>query len=212
MWSDIACPWCYIGKRNFEAGLAAFAAQHPDAAATVEVEFHSYELAPDTPVDFDGSEADFLSRYKGMSVEQAHEGLARVTHIAAKVGLAYDFDALRHTNTRFAHQVLHLAKQQGRQPAMVERLMRAYFVEGRHVGRVDDLADLAAEVGLDRDEVVAALTDGRFLPAVLADVARARELDIHGVPFFVFDDEHGLAGAHQPEAFARVLRAHLPPS
>ena len=106
IWSDIACPWCYIGKRKFEAGVAAF-------GGDVEVEYHSFELAPDTPVDFAGSEVDFLVKHKGMSAAQVKPMLDRVAGIAAEVGLDYDFDALQHTKTVKAHQLLHYAKQHG---------------------------------------------------------------------------------------------------
>src|SRR5690349_6627435 len=150
VWSDIACPWCYIGKRKFEAGAEAF-------GGAVEVEYHSFELAPDTPVDFAGSEIDFLVQHKGFPAEQIKPMLDRVSGIAAEVGLDYDFDALQHTNTIKAHQLLHFAKAHGKQVEMKERLLRAYFVEGRHVGRDSDLADLAAEIGLDREAALAAL-------------------------------------------------------
>ena len=158
IWSDVACPWCYIGKRRFEEGVRRY--QQAEGARPVDVEYHSFELAPDTPVDFEGSEVDFLARHKGMPAEQVHQLVAHVTELAAAEGLAYDFDALRHTNTRKAHQVLHLAKAHGLQRELKERLLRAYFVEGRHVGRDDSLAELAAEVGLDADLVLAALREG----------------------------------------------------
>jgi predicted DsbA family dithiol-disulfide isomerase len=126
-WSDIACPWCYIGKRKFEAGVAEFGDE-------VEVVYHSFELSPDTPVDFEGDETDFLAGHKGIPREQVAGMLERVTGIAAGVGLHYDYAALKHTNTVKAHQLVHYAKARGRQLEMKERLFRAYFVEGRHVG------------------------------------------------------------------------------
>jgi predicted DsbA family dithiol-disulfide isomerase len=198
IWSDIACPWCYIGKRKFEAGVAAFGGE-------VEVEYHSFELAPDTPVDFAGSEVDFLVEHKGMSAAQVKPMLDRVAQIAAEVGLDYDFDALQHTKTVKAHQLLHYAKQHGRQVEMKERLLRAYFVEGRHVGRDEDLADLAAELGLDRDDVLRSLTSNEFLDDVLADQDQAIRYGIQGVPFFVVDGKYGVSGAQSPETFTGVL-------
>lgn len=141
IWSDIACPWCHIGKRRFEAGTAQFTA----GGGTLEVEFHSFELAPDTPVDFEGSEVDFFASRKGMPPAQAKQILGQVTELAAGEGLAYDFDAVQHTNTVKAHELLHFAKSKGKQVEIKERLLAAYFEEGRHVGRTDDLADLAAE-------------------------------------------------------------------
>lgn len=204
VWSDIACPWCYIGKRKFEAGAAAFGAG-PDAAP-VEVEYHSFELSPDTPVDFEGTEAEFLSGHKGMPVEQAQQMLEHVAGIAQSVGLDYDFDAMHHTNTVKAHQVIHLAKQHGKQLDMVERLFTAYFERGEHVGQDESLADLAAEVGLDRDEVLTTLRDDGQLAAVRADQAQAQAFGINGVPFFVIDGKYGVSGAQDPATFAQVLQ------
>ncbi|HKT55804.1 MAG TPA: DsbA family oxidoreductase [Microbacterium sp.] len=204
VWSDIACPWCYIGKRNLETGLAATS---DDAdAPEVEIVYHSFELSPDTPVDFVGGEADYLAQHKGITAEQATQMLDRVTGVAAGAGLAYRFDLLQHTNTVKAHELLHFAKEQGRQLQLAERLMAAYFLEGRHVGRVDDLVDLAAESGLDADAARDALESGRYLAAVRADQAQAAAYGINGVPFFVIDGKYGVSGAQPPEAFAQVAR------
>ena len=198
IWSDVQCPWCYIGKRKFEAAVAGFDGE-------VDVEYHSFELAPDTPVDFDGTPKDYLSQHKGVSVQQADEMLARVTGIAASVGLDYDYDHVHQTNTVKAHELIHFAKSKGRQLDMKERLLKAYFVDGRHVGRIDDLADLAAEIGLDRAEAVQVLTDNTFLADVKADVAQAEAYGINGVPFFVFDEKYGVSGAQDAATFANVL-------
>ncbi len=204
VWSDIACPWCFIGKRRFEAGLAAAAAD--EDPPQVEIVFRSFELSPDTPVDFEGGEADYLAAHKGVSADQAQRMLDQVTGIAADAGLDYRFDLLQHTNTVKAHELLQFAQAQGRQPQLVERLMAAYFTEGRHIGRVDDLVSLAAEAGLDADEARAALDSGRYLPAVRADQALAAEYGIPGVPFFVRDGKYGISGAQPAEAFAQALR------
>lgn len=204
VWSDIACPWCYIGKRNLETGLRL--TERDGDAPRVEVTFHSYELSPDTPTDFDGGEEEFLSDHKGIPREQVQEMLDRVTTVAAQAGLEYDFDRLRHTNTVLAHQLLHAAKAEGRQPEMAERLMSAYFTEGRHVGRIDDLVDLAVEVGLDADRTRAALESEAYLPAVREDEAQAAAYGITGVPFFVVDGRYGISGAQPPEAFAQMAR------
>ncbi|MDY7543703.1 DsbA family oxidoreductase [Cryobacterium breve] len=199
IWSDVQCPWCYIGKRKFEAGAALF-------DGDVEVEYHSFELAPDTPVDFAGSPIDYLSERKGIPVAQVTEMLARVTGIAESVGLHYDYDSVHQTNTVISHELLHYAKAHGRQLDMKERLLKAYFVDGRHVGRIEDLADLAAEIGLDRADVVRALTAHEYLADVKADVAQANAYGIQGVPFFVIDGKYGISGAQDPEAFAGALR------
>ncbi|MGN6427869.1 MAG: DsbA family oxidoreductase [Leifsonia sp.] len=203
IWSDIACPWCYIGKRKFEAGSGLFAGGGDGRG--VEVEYHSFELSPDTPVDFDGSEVDFLAGHKGMPAGQVQQMLERVTGIAASVGLDYDFDKLKHTNTVKAHELLHFAKANGKQLELAERLFRAYFVEGGHVGRAEDLADLAAEVGLDRDAALAALESGEYLEAVRDDQRTAAEFGINGVPFFVIEGKYGVSGAQDAQTFAQVL-------
>ena len=203
IWSDIACPWCYIGKRKFEAGSGLFAGAGD--GRDVEVEYHSFELSPDTPVDFEGSEVDFLAGHKGLPASQVEQMLERVTGIASSVGLDYDFDSLKHTNTVKAHELLHFAKARGAQLELAERLFRAYFIEGRHVGRIADLADQAAEVGLDRAEALAALESGQYLADVRADQATATEYGINGVPFFVIDGRYGVSGAQDAQAFAQVL-------
>jgi predicted DsbA family dithiol-disulfide isomerase len=198
IWSDIACPWCFIGKRKFERGAALF-------GGDVEVEYHSFELSPDTPVDFEGTEVEFLARHKGIPEHSARQMIDRVTGIAQQVGLQYDYDTLQHTNTVKAHELLQFAKSRGKQLELKERLLSAYFVEGRHVGRDEDLADLAAEVGLDRAEALAALRENRHLADVRADQDLAREYGIQGVPFFVFDGKYGVSGAQEAETFANVL-------
>lgn len=203
IWSDIACPWCYIGKRKFEAAVEAFSEE--GRQVEVEVEYHSFELAPETPVDFDGSEVDFLVSHKHLPAEQVTQMLAHVGGIARDVGLSYDFDAFRHTNTVKAHQLLHFAKANGKQAELKERLLSAYFQEGRHVGRVEDLADLAQEVGLDRGKAITALESEEFLPAAADDKEQAIAYGINGVPFFVIDGKYGVSGAQDPATFADVL-------
>ena len=198
IWSDVQCPWCYIGKRKFEAAVEQF-------DGDVVVEYHSFELAPDTPVDFDGTPKDYLAEHKGISPDQVDQMLERVTGIAASVGLDYDYDHVHQTNTIKAHELIHYAKSQGRQLDMTERLLKAYFVDGRHVGRIEDLADLAAEIGLDRDEAAKVLTENTYLADVKADVAQAEAYGIQGVPFFVFDEKYGVSGAQDPATFANVL-------
>jgi len=203
VWSDVACPWCYIGKRNLESGMIAFTAG--GHAVPIELQYHSFELAPDTPVEFTGSEVEFLMNHRGVSAEQARAMIDRVVGIARSAGLDYDYDALQHTNTIKAHQLLHYAKERGLQLEMKERLLSAYFVEGRHVGRVEDLADLAAEIGLDRSDVARSLNNDEYLEAVEADMVQARQYGINGVPFFVIDGRYGISGAQPPEVFVEVL-------
>ncbi|MBC7724730.1 MAG: DsbA family oxidoreductase [Burkholderiaceae bacterium] len=198
IWSDVQCPWCYIGKRKFEAGAAAFDGE-------VEVEYHSFELAPDTPVDYEGTPVEYLSQRKGMPVDQVEKMLENVVGIAASVGLEYHYEHVHQTNTIKAHELLHFAKAQGRQLEMKERLLKAYFVDGAHVGRIPDLADLAAEIGLDREAVVAVLQAETHLADVRADMAQAVAYGIQGVPFFVIDGRYGVSGAQDAQTFTNVL-------
>jgi predicted DsbA family dithiol-disulfide isomerase len=204
VWSDIACPWCYIGKRRLEAGIAAYLAAGPDRPP-VDVEYHSFQLSPDTPVAFEGNVVDYLVGAKRLSEAQVQSMLDRVTAIAREDGLTYDFGRVRHTNTVKAHELLHYAKARGRQLDMKERLLKAYFIDGRHVGRIEDLADIAAEIGLDRADVVRALTENEYLADVKADVAQANAYGIQGVPFFVIDGKYGVSGAQDATTFTEVL-------
>lgn len=203
VWSDVVCPWCFIGKRRFERGVELYREQ--GGTLDVEVTYHSFLLAPDTPQDFDGSVADFLARHKGLPAGQVSQMLDQVTQIAAQEGLTYDFAAAQHTTTLTAHELIHLAAAHGKQDAMVERLFRAYFEQGRHIGRPDDLVALAVEVGLDEAEVRAALADRRYAGAVEQDFAQARAYGISGVPFFVVDGRYGVSGAQGAEVFAQAL-------
>ncbi len=198
IWSDVQCPWCYIGKRKFEAGAGL-------SGVPVEVEYHSFELAPDTPVDFDGTPLEYLAQRKGMSLEQVLPMLERVTGIAKDVGLDYDYDHVHQTNTVISHELIHFAKSKGRQLEMKERLLKAYFINGEHVGRIPDLVEIAVELGYDRAEVTEALESHRFLADVKADVALAQEYGIQGVPFFVIDGKYGVSGAQEAATFANVL-------
>ena len=203
VWSDVACPWCYLGKHRLAAGLEQFAAS--GGSVPVEIEYHSYELAPDTPEDFDGTEVDFLAHHKGMPLAQVEQMLGQMTEMAAAEGVEFRFDRLRHTKTLRAHELLHHAKAAGLQQEMLERLFAAYFTEGEHVAKPETLARLATEVGLDADDVTAALADRRHAAAVDADIAQARQLGITGVPFYVVDGRYGVSGAQAPEVFAQVL-------
>ncbi|MGV8884923.1 MAG: DsbA family oxidoreductase [Microbacteriaceae bacterium] len=198
IWSDVQCPWCYIGKRKFEAGVEQFGGE-------VEVEYHSFELAPDTPVEYEGSPAEYLAERKGLATQQVEQMLERVTEVARSVGLDFNYDHVHQTNTVISHELIHFAKSKGRQLEMKERLLDAYFIRGEHVGRIADLVEIAASIGFDRAEVTEALESHRFLADVKADVARAQEYGIQGVPFFVIDGKYGVSGAQEADAFANVL-------
>jgi len=199
IWSDVQCPWCFIGKRKFESGVKLF-------GKPVEIEYHSFELAPDTPVDFAGSTLDYLSERKGLSPDHVRSMLENVTSIAAQVGLAFDFDRVLQTNTRKAHELLHYAKAHGKQIEMKERLLKAYFVTGEHVGELGTLSALAADVGLDGPDALRSLEASEYATAVAADIAQAEVYGISGVPFFVIDGRFGISGAQSPEAFAAALQ------
>jgi predicted DsbA family dithiol-disulfide isomerase len=198
IWSDVQCPWCYIGKRKFEAAVEQFAGE-------VTVTYRSFELAPDTPVDFEGSPVDYLSERKGVSPAQAQQMVDRVSSIAETVGLEYHYERIQQTNTVLAHELLHFAKAHGRQAELKERLLRAYFTEGRHIGRADELADLAAEVGLDRAAAATALAEHTHLAEVKADMAQAVAYGIQGVPFFVIEEKYGISGAQETASFLAAL-------
>ena len=203
IWSDIACPWCYIGKRRLEEALRRLDAAGSGISA--EIEYHSFELAPDTPVDFEGSVADFLADRKGMPKAQAAQMIEQVGVIAAGEGLEFHQDTAHHTKTLKAHELLHHAKAHGLQLEMKERLLAAYFVRSEHVGHIDELVRLAAEVGLDADEAREVLDDGRYAADVAADIAQARAYGIQGVPFFVVEGRYGVSGAQEASVFVEVL-------
>lgn len=199
IWSDVQCPWCYIGKRKFEAAVAGFDGE-------VEVEYHSFELSPDTPVDYEGTPVQYLAERKGLPASQVEEMIDRVKGIAAAVGLDYDYDHMHQTNTVKAHELIHYAKAHGKQAEMKEALLKAYFLDGGHVGHLDELLDIAAGLGLDRADVERALTSSEYLPAVKADVAQARAYGINGVPFYVFEGKYGVSGAQETATFSQVLQ------
>ncbi len=197
IWSDVACPWCFIGKRRFEAAVAEF-------GGDVDVEFHAYELAPDTPEDYEGTHAEYLAS-RGFPPEQIDAMLGRVSSIAETVGLHYDYEHNHPTRTLKAHELIAFAKSQGKQAEMKERLMAAYFERGEHVGRVDDLVRMAGEVGLDEQAARAALESGVYAGEVQQDIAQARAYGIQGVPFFVIDGKYGVSGAQETQTFIDVL-------
>ncbi len=203
VWSDVACPWCYIGKRRFAEGVRQYREAGGDQE--IEVEYRSFELSPDLPADFSGSVIDYLHGLRGIPEAQVHQMIEQVTGLANAEGIDADFHAVVQTRTLKAHELLHLAKARGVQEPMKERLLSAYFVEGRNVGDPGQLADMAVEVGLDRDEVLEALDAGTYAHAVQADIDQARAYGISGVPFYVIDGRYGISGAQPPETFAQAL-------
>lgn len=200
IWSDVVCPWCYVGKRNLEAALAEF-----DHADRVTVEWRSYELDPTTPSRVELSMDEVLERKYGLTPEQASAANRQMTALAAKVGLDYHLDRVQIGNTFDAHRLIHLAAEGGKAGEMKERLLRAYFTEGRAISDPATLAELANEVGLDPSRVAHVLDGDEFAADVRADEARARELGSTGVPYFVFDERLGVPGAQPPDVLLRLL-------
>jgi predicted DsbA family dithiol-disulfide isomerase len=201
IWSDIACPWCYVGKRRFEAALADF--EHRDE---VTVTWRSFELDPGAPAERHGDRNAHLAEKYGTTRERAEEMHRHMTEVAAGDGLEFRFDITRDGNTFDAHRLLHLAAAHGRQPELKERLMRAYLGEGELMSDHAALTRLALEAGLPEDEVRDTLATDRFAAEVREDEATARGLGISAVPFFVIDRRFGLAGAQPPEVIAEGLR------
>jgi predicted DsbA family dithiol-disulfide isomerase len=201
IWSDLVCPWCYVGKRRFEQALAAFGGRDD-----VQVVHHSFQLNPAAPRDGTSNRREMLMQKYRLTPAQVDEMDARMTQTAAAEGLDFNLDGVVTGNTFDAHQLLHLAAERGLQDAVVERLYRAYFTEQRSLFDRESLVDLAAEAGLDRDEAAAALRDNRYAAAVAADIEAARRLGASGVPLFVIDERYGVSGAQAPETFLDVLQ------
>jgi predicted DsbA family dithiol-disulfide isomerase len=202
IWSDIACPWCYIGKRRFESAVAQL--PHP-----VEVTWRSFELDPGAVAGrarSDRSYAERLGAKYGKTVEEAQGMLDSMTATAATEGLDFHFERVQAGNTFDAHRLLHLAADRGVQDALKERLVHAYFTEGAPVDDHPTLVRLAVEAGLDRDEAAQVLTAGTFADEVRADEAEAHALGITGVPFFVLDRRYGVSGAQSAEVLLNALR------
>jgi predicted DsbA family dithiol-disulfide isomerase len=200
VWSDVVCPWCYIGKRKLETALSRFA--HADQ---VEVVWRSFQLDPSIPEGHTEATLPALAAKYGRSVEEMAQMQRRVEEVAAGEGLEYHLAEGTSGNTLLAHQLLHLAAERGLGGEMKERLLHAHFTEQRSVFDVDALVALGVEVGLDADEARAALTDKRYLPAVREDIATARALGATGVPFFVVDRAYGAAGAQPAEQLLQLL-------
>lgn len=209
IWSDIACPWCYVGKRRFEAALAGY--EHRDE---VSVTWRSFELDPGAPAERPVDGATHLAEKYGMSREEALAMQAKMSDTAARDGLDFRFDLARGANTFDAHRLIHLASAHGAQDAMKERLMRAYLTEGELISDAAALERLALEVGLPVDEVQELLNTNRYAAEVRADERTAAQLGINAVPFFVVDRAIGASGAHPPEQLVELLRqarAQSPP-
>ena len=202
VWSDIACPWCYVGKRRLEAALARF--PHRDA---VKVAWRAFELDPTAPRVRDRSVSYIqrLARKYGSSKAEAEGMIRRMTDVAAGDGLAFHFDRVQSGNTFDAHRVLHLAAARGVGGATKERFLRAYMTEGEPIGEPEVLARLAGEVGLDREEVRDVLAGDRYASDVRADEEDARKIGVTGVPFFVIGGRYAVSGAQTADVLLDAL-------
>jgi predicted DsbA family dithiol-disulfide isomerase len=201
IWSDVACPWCYIGKRRFETALARF-----EHRADVQVRWHSFQLDPQAQSQPAGAHATMLASKYGMSAAQAQQSLDTMRETGAADGVDFRFDLARSGNTFDAHRLLQLAADRGVQPAVKERLMRAYFSEGEDVSDRETLVRLGGDAGLASDEVRDTLASPRYSAEVQADVDQARQLGISGVPFFVLDAKFGVSGAQPTDVFSQALQ------
>jgi predicted DsbA family dithiol-disulfide isomerase len=201
IWSDVVCPWCYLGKRRLERALSEF--EHVDE---VEVRWRSFELDPNAPPVREGDPATRLARKYGISVDQARAASQRLTTLAAAEGLAYRLEALRPGNSFNAHRLIHLAGERGLQDQVKERLLAAYFCEGQAIGDADVLLSQATAAGLDGAEVKEVLEGDAYADAVRADEAEAVGREITGVPFFLVGGRFAIPGAQEPDTILAILR------
>ena len=201
IWSDIACPWCYVGKRRLEKALVDFPQRE-----NVNIVWHAFELNPSAERETQGGNyVERLAKKYGTSARDAERMISRMAETAKAEGLDFDFNSIRPGNTFDAHRLLHLALTQGVQNALKERLLRAYFSEGAAIGDPATLLRLALEAGMKEDEVRGVLESNAFAKEVREDEAEAQALGIHGVPFFVLAEHYAVSGAQPAEVLAQAL-------
>lgn len=201
IWSDVVCPFCYIGKRQFEIALDQF--EHKDK---VEVTWHSFQLDPNTPKPSVGSTYEMLSKKYGLTLEKAKEMSQGVVDMAALVGLHYDMDRTKPANTFDAHRLIHLAAKNGLADKAEERFFSAYFTEGQDIADEATLKKLSAEIGLNAAEVDAVLAGDKFANEVRIDQYKAQQMGIKGVPFFVVNQQYGISGAQGGQVILKALQ------
>jgi len=202
IWSDITCPWCYLGKRRFERALGEF-----DRADEVVVTWRSYQLNPAQPKGDTRTHDEYLAQKTGRSLEEVRASDARLTALAAAEGLDYHFERYRVVNTFDAHRVLHLARAHGVGAEAHERFMRGQLVEGEVMEDTETLVRLAGDVGIPADAVRSTLAGEAYAADVEAEIREAADLGCTGVPFFVIDRRYGVSGAQGSEVFLQVLQA-----
>ena len=200
IWSDIVCPFCYIGKRKFEKALETFIAKDK-----VEIEWRSFQLDPQMEYTPGKSIHAYLAERKGCSEAEAKQMNDAMSNMAKEVGLEYNFDIAVINNTINAHRLLHFAKTKGIQSAMKEKLFHAYYTEGKNICDIDTLATLAATLGLNADEVKAILLSDVFTKEVELDQYYAQQVGARGVPFFVFNNKYAVSGAQPTDVFKELL-------
>lgn len=200
VWSDVMCPFCWMGDKHLELALQDFA--HRD---DVQITYHSYQLMPDYPEGQPMPSAEAVAKQKGVPVEQFKQMNDSVAARGAEVGLEYKFDDALMVNSRRAHRLSHFAEKSGVQHEVIQNLFKAYFTDGKNVEDREVLAGLAAEAGLDREEALANLDNAELDDAVQADITRAQQIGVQGVPFFVFNNKYAVSGAQPQEVFKQAL-------
>ena len=200
IWSDVVCPFCYIGKRKMERAL-----QKCPFKEKVEIEWKSFQLNPDQQTKPGVSTLEDLSKSKGWSMEQTKQITSQVVGMAKGEGLTFDFDKAVVANTKNAHRLIHLAKEFGVQDAMKERLLKAYFTDGLNVDDTDTLIQLGKEVGVPEEKIKPMLESNQYEEAVDQDSYESRQIGVRGVPFFVLDRKFGISGAQPDEVFDQTL-------
>ena len=200
IWSDVLCPFCYIGKRNFETALEQFAYKND-----IEVIWKSFQLDPEMPEVASESYLDYLVKRKGMSADQVKGMLDNVTHTAKQAGLEYHLEKSVIVNSLNAHKLIQFAKTKGLGDEMEERLFLAFFKEGGNIANIEALTQYGKEIGLDEMELQAAFTDDNYAYQVKQDITEAQQIGVRGVPFFVFDRKYAVSGAQPPKAFLENL-------
>lgn len=200
IWSDVICPFCYIGKRNFETALEQFADKK-----NIEVIWKSFQLDPKIPEVATESYTDYLVKRKGMAVEQVQGMLSNVTQMATQVGLDYHLDQSIIVNSLKAHQLIQFAKLKNLGSEAEERLFKAFFIEGKNIADTETLVQLGKDFGLDESEIKANLEDEKYKYEIAQDIQEAQNIGVTGVPFFVFDRKYAVSGAQPAEAFLETL-------
>lgn len=200
IWSDIMCPFCYIGKRNFEAALANFA-----DAKNLEITWKSFQLDPTLPEKQELSQEQYLVERKGIPKEQVENMLQQLTQTAKAAGLDFNFNKAITVNSYKAHRLIQFAKSKGLGDAAEEQLFKAFFTEGKDIADTNTLIELGAVIGLTAEEVRRALDDDQYAALVDKDLYEAKQLGIGGVPFFVFNRKYAVSGAQPPAAFTHTV-------